>query len=354
MAEQESGIGAIAALGGKAAAANMTAEQRRQRAANAARSRWQQQGALAGIPRATHPGVIKIGEISIPCAVLEGGIRVLSETGVVTALGLYRSGAVRSREKDVADGGAQLPLYVANKNVKGFVDQELADVLKAPVWYYPDIGATKHKGVFAEHFPKICDVWLRARDAGVLYGKRQKIVAANADLLIRGLAHVGIVALVDEATGYQDERSQTALAEILEAFIAKELRKWVRTFDPEFYKQIFRLKGWQFSIGKGTKRPRVLGRITNDLVYRRLAPGVLEELKRKNPADDRGYRRKKHHQWLSDNVGHPALKEHLRALVVLMRATDEYESFYKMVERSLPKQIAGPTLFDFDNDDPAK
>ena len=87
--------------------------------------------------------------------------------------------------------------------------------------------------------------------------------------------------LVDEATGYQRIRTERALVTILEKFIAKELQPWTRTFPYEFYDQIFRLRG---SPGPdGVKRPSIIGHYTNDFVYVRLAPGVLEELKRVTP-----------------------------------------------------------------------
>src|SRR4051794_37179851 len=96
---------------------------------------------------------------------------------------------------------------------------------------------------------------------------------------MRGLAHVGIIALVDEATGYQYDRARMALEEILEQFISKELLKWAKMFPDEFYHEMFRLKGWEYP-QVSTKRPLQAGKLTNDVVYKRLAPGVLEELKR--------------------------------------------------------------------------
>ncbi|MCH7752817.1 MAG: hypothetical protein IH898_11760, partial [Planctomycetes bacterium] len=50
------------------------------------------------------------------------------------------------------------------------------------------------------------------------------------------------------------------------------------------------------------RRPGVVGKYTNDIVYERLAPGVLDELRVRNPTDHKGRRRAKHHQWLSRDV----------------------------------------------------
>jgi hypothetical protein len=107
---------------------------------------------------------------------------------------------------------------------------------------------------------------------------------------------VGIIALVDEATGYQDYRTRDALAKILERFVVKEIQPYVRMFPAEFYKQIFRLNGWNYEENCG--RPSVLGHWTNDIVYKRLAPGALDELRKLVPRDLKGRLKKKLFQGL--------------------------------------------------------
>ena len=146
------------------------------------------------------------------------------------------------------------------------------------------------------------DAVIDADRAGAL-PERYAHIVLRADILSRGLRHLGIVGLIDEATGYQRIREERALATILENFIAEELRPWTRTFPPEFYQELFRLKGWPGP--DGVKRPSVIGNYTNDIVYDRLAPGVLEELKRINPPVSPGRRRHKHHQWLTNDRGTP-------------------------------------------------
>ncbi len=131
---------------------------------------------------------------------------------------------------------------------------------------------------------------------------------------------MGIIALVDEATGYQDLRAKNALAKILEAFIAKELQAWVYTFPEDFYRELFRLRDLEFP--KDTvKKPQYFGHLTNDIVYKRLAPGVLNELKRLTPRDEKGRRKHKYFQMLTSNVGYPKLREHLGSV----RHADEAE-----------------------------
>jgi len=185
-------------------------------------------------------------------------------------------------------------------------------------------------------------VYLQARDNNDLLKSQEKFARA-CDVLMRGLAHVGIIALVDEATGYQDIRARDALAKILEAFVAKELRRWVKTFPIDYYRELCRLRAVSFPDGN-FKLPSYFGHLTNDLVYARLAPGVLAELRKKNPTIRPGRRKHKHFQWLTDDIGDPRLRQHLWSLITLMRASDNWEHFYGMAERALPRYSKQPLL----------
>jgi hypothetical protein len=198
-------------------------------------------------------------------------------------------------------------------------------------------------GIPAESLPKVCEIWMDANKAGVL-GPRQKIIAEKAEILLRGFAHVGIIAMIDEATGYQYLRARTALEEILDRFVAKEFRKWAKRFPDDFYREMFRL--WEWDYREDTvKRTPLAGKLTKDLVYDRLAPGVRAELEAKNPKDERGRRKKKHHQWLTEDVGDPRLREHLASVIALMRASDDRKMFQRMINRSLPRYLPAP-LFE--------
>ena len=280
-------------------------------------------GAIAGAP--DRPLVI--GDIEIPCYVLEDETRVLSQRGMFRALGASRG----SRHND---NGARRPRIMASKALSPFIPEDLAEALEKPIRFKRPEGGLAY-GYPATLLVDICETVLRARDDNALQWQ-QLGIAKRCDILIRGIARVGIIALVDEATGYEEIRAQRALATILEEFIAKELQPWTKTFPFEFYEQIFRLKQWP--VPEGTKRPSVIGRYTNDLVYERLAPGVLEELRRKNPVRSGGGRKSKHHQWFTPDLGHPKLKEHLAAVIALMKAASNWSAFKRSLQRAFPKQ----------------
>ena len=278
---------------------------------------------IAGDP--AHP--LAIGEIEIPCYVLENETRVFSQGGFVMALDMHVQAASK-REQPV-----QLPNFIGQKNLKPFIPHDLPEVYK-PILFRPSGGGVVAYGYRAELLPLVCEIYLTAREDGALRASQQHI-ATRAEILLRGLATVGVIALVDEATGYQRIREQRALATILERFIAKELQPWTRTFPYEFYNQIFRLKGWPGP--DGTKRPVIIAQYTNDLVYERLAPGVLKELQQRNPILPTGRHRHRHHQWFTPDFGHPKLKEHLAAVIALMKAAPNWARFHGSLNRVFHK-----------------
>ena len=270
-----------------------------------------------------------INGIEISCYVLEDETRVLSQGGFLQAL-------ARSRTPKAGTGGLsavdELPFFLRAEQLKPFISKELR-MSTTPILFCRN-SRQKIVGYNALLLPQVCEVYLQARDGGALLDSQQHI-ADRAAILIRGLAAVGIIALVDEATGYQRLREERALATILEKFIAEELQPWTKTFPYEFYNQIFRLKGW---LGPdGVKRPSVMGHYTNNLVYARLAPGILEELRRVNPIQPTGARRSRHHQWFTPDLGHPKLKEHLAAVTALMRAAPNWNRFVSSLNRAFPK-----------------
>jgi hypothetical protein len=277
------------------------------------------------LPRATHNGILKVGDAEIPAFVLDNGERILSTRGVMKSLGR----TWRGRKYP----GTELPVFLEANNLKPFITSETELVLK-PLHFMVSKTANG-EGYKAESLPLVCDVYLRAREANALRGA-QKIVAQKCEMLVRSLSKIGIIALVDEVTGYQELRDKKALQEILDKYLLKEFAAWAKRFPDEFYKQMFRLRGWQWR-GMKVNRPSVVGKYTNDLIYQRLAPGIMDELKKRNPRDEKGHREGKHHQLLTPDLGIPALQNHLFATTKFMEAAATWDQFYRSMQRAFPK-----------------
>jgi P63C domain-containing protein len=270
---------------------------------------------------------LRIADLEIPCYVLEDGRRVLVQRGMVTALGM-------SRGSSGGTGGDRLAKFAAGKGLKDFISGDLAAVTGKPILFRAPNGAEAY-GYEATVLADLCEAVLAARDAGKLQDQ-QLHIAKQCEILVRGFARVGIIALVDSATGYEKVRARDDLEKILRDFVTTELRKWLKTFPDEFYQEMFRLNRWPFTPGS-VRRPGVVGRWTTDIVYDRLAPGVRAELKRLTPRDDKGRLRHHLHRHLTEDIGHPRLREHLSAVVALMKAAPDWRRFQSMLNRALPR-----------------
>lgn len=330
-----------ASKGGKARAIKLTPERRSEIARNAVLTRWMNKGkslpyVLAKYGAADRP--LRIGSIEIPCYVLGDGRRVLAQRGLQSGIGLSEGGGY--------SGARRLAELMRSLEDKGLDTKGLIARLNSPIRFVPPHGGQPADGYEATILPDICAVVIEAARTGKLR-KQQEHFAVRCAQLQHGFATVGIIALVDEATGYQDFRARDALAKIIEKFVAKELRPWVRTFEPEFYQQIFRLNGWEFD-PKGGK-PGVVGHWTNNIVYKRLAPGVLEELRRKTPRTQTGRLKNRLFQWLTEDYGHPKLEKHLKAVEMLMKYSPTWEVFMERLDKEFP-QWGEPMSLQFTED----
>ncbi len=318
------------AAGGLARARATSPEKRQEQASAAAQARWATPLIRATHGSADHP--LRIGEVELPCYVLEDGRRVLSMRGVLTGLGMSTGTAGRS--------GDRLLSFASGRTMSEHISSELLNRLAKPIKFAPPSGGPVGYGYEATTLPDLCDAVLQARKMGKLL-KQQDHIADQCELLVRGFARVGIIALIDEATGYEKDRAADSLARILEAFIAKELQPWVKTFPADYYEQLFRLRGLDYQ--KDTpKRPQYFGVLTTDIIYRRLAPGVLEELKRVSTKSESGRRKNKLFQNLTQNIGYPKLREHLGSVVTLMKLSADYNDFQLKLDRIHP--LFGKTM----------
>lgn len=329
-----------AAKGGVARAEVLTPVQRKQIARRAAAARWgkdlgseaeaQAAGEISDELSAEFGSTdkpIKIGSFEIPCYVLSDKRRVLVQRGLQLALGMSSGGG--------KDGMHRIGNFLRPIQEKGIDIKDLIARTANPIPFRPAKGSPFAYGYEATILADLCEVVLEARREGKL-NKQADHIAKRCEILMSGFARVGIIALVDEATGYQEVRARNALAEILEAFVATALRKWVKTFPTEFYKELFRLRGWHFD-PSSVARPALVGKLTDNIVYQRLAPGVRDELRRLTPRNEKGRLKHKLFQRLTDEIGHPKLREHIQILIAIMKGHNNWDSFIHMLDRSLPK-----------------
>jgi hypothetical protein len=273
---------------------------------------------------------LKLGDLEIPCYVLEDGTRVFSGRGVQKAIG-YDSKSGQWMKSFCNIKGLS-PYFYAG-------DQSIAERLSNPIKFKRvDAGGSQSdtNGYEVTLLVDICSIIIDANRAGDFDDTK---IVRNADIIIRSVAKVGIIALVDEVTGYQQDknRAKDELQKFLAQFISDEASRWVKTFNDSFFEMIYRMHGWSWTLTH--RRPGVVGKWINDIVYERLTPVILTELQKVNPKTDKGTRKDRHHQHLTEDVGRPKLKEHLAAVEALGRASGyNWAKFMQMLNAAFPKQ----------------
>jgi len=286
------------------------------------------------ILKATHFGKIEIGDKLLTCAVLEDGTRILSSTAIFKAFDRPRYGK-KSKEND----DAQMPQFISANNLKPLIDKAFEGGRTFLVKYIAKDKRTL-EGYKAEMLPIICDIYLQARLEGILMPNQLPIAQAS-EILVRSLSKIGIIALIDEATGYQEERERDELQKLLSLYVRAEYLPWTRRFPLEFYQEMFRLKGWEM---KGNAKSPLVGQYTNKYVYDVLPEPVIEEIKKKNPLvknktnTNKLHRLHRFHQYLTDNTGIPHLDKHLASVITLMKLSDTWAEFEALFARRFTEE----------------
>ncbi|MBU8547320.1 MULTISPECIES: P63C domain-containing protein [Roseomonadaceae] len=335
MSDQEAAPDPKKSAGGRARAKALSPEDRSAIARRAAMAKH-------GMHKAIAEGAIIIGDIKIPCAVLDDGsnTRVLTQEGFLGAIG--RAGKAKGGEGATVDG---MPAFLRAGNLKPFISNDLI-ASTSPIEFVPLRGPGYQGRAFgyrASLLPAVCWVYQDALVAQKLLPSQTHIGKACRDFL-KALTNYAIDDLVDRATGFEDIRKRKAIDEIIQRYVQKDAQKWVRMFDLDFYRHIFRLNGWPFN-PETTARPGVIGHWTND-IYDRLAPGVTAELHSKVKRNARGKPTEKIGWYLTPEEGKPSLKALLEGVKLLMRQSKTWDEFKEKLDEYYPsfkdKQLSLP------------
>lgn len=283
--------------------------------------------------KVTHKGKWIIDEdrnIVIDCYVTDNRRRLMSLRGTARAMGLK------------GGGSSALVRNLNSKWIEEYLSpnlkQWLNDMQNSNLQMIEDNKGKEFYPFDGDLFVDLCKAYITAEQDGVFNSPVMRTQSEVADRLLNimsAFAKVGIVALIDEITGYQYDREKDELQKILAKYVRQEFLPWTQRFPEEFYKEMFRLKGWKY---KGNAKPPLVGKYTNKLVYEVLPENVLEELKKVNPIHKNGRRKKRHHQFLTEETGIPHLDRHLASIVTLMRASDNWETFEMLFEKVFKKE----------------
>lgn len=277
------------------------------------------------LPFAKHPGTLELGGTELDVYVLDTGERVISLNRAVRAI----------TDRD----GGNLGEYIGVSALKPFLDKDL--ILGEMIEYTVPGTQFRGKGITAERFLDICQGYVSALQAGALTSDRQREIAIKCSILLASCAKIGLIALIDEATGYQLEREEDALQVKLRAFIAEELRAWEKTFPDELWEEFGRLTNWQGSLHS---RPKYWGKLVIELIYDTLDPDVAKYLRENRPPAGVRW-----HQNLTENYGVRQLVSRCYEIVGLAKSCKTMGELRKKVSHHYGKQ--GLLFGVYDNED---
>lgn len=267
-------------------------------------------------PFAKYKGELSLGGSSVDCYVLDDKSRVISLRAAVKAIAKIE--------------GSNLGDYIGVSALKPYINKAL--VLDETVEFNIPGTQLKGRGIPAERFLDICQAYVGAFSSGELTTERQREIAINCSILLASCAKVGLIALIDEATGYQYEREKNALQIKLRAFIADELRDWEKTFPDELWEEFGRLTKWK---GKLHHRPKWWGKLVLELIYDALDPDIAEHLRNNKPKPRFG---QNYHQWLTEDVGLKSLVTHIHQIVGIAKTCNSMNELRQKVAHYYNKQ----------------
>jgi len=330
-----------ASKGGRARASVLTPTERSAIARRAVEKRWENAGKTkpASTPKKTKkyagdppakanelpfsmfPGRLDFGNVTLECHVLNDGRRVLSQREFVRVITGGRK------------GGSLRPYLENHPLVEPDAFAGRTIEFKIPGNPQTAIG---YEGTL---LVELCDSYVEAEVLGKLR-PNQVSIAKQANIVLRACAKVGIIALIDEATGYQKVREKRALQLKLQAFIAEDMQEWALMFPEEFFYELARLEGIHYS---ARHRPLRWGQYIMIFVYRAIDEDVAKELKDRTPNP---HYRQNLHQWLQQ-FGREKVNDQIQRVIAVMKTCDNMPEFKRRFDKVFKRHYQ-TDLFDWE------
>lgn len=263
-------------------------------------------------------GPIKIYDAELDCYILADGTAVLNKGKMMKAIGRPWKGTSRSLR----------PNFIGAVNLQPFIKPELEQKLNGIEFYD---GPKLISGYHADILPLVCNVYLEARQAGVL-SKSQLPIAEKCEILLRSFARVGIVALIYEQLGFEKYKHPDAIRLLIESYLAEEIRRWSKEFPDELFFQMDRLYGKQRTTSRN--RPLYYAKFIRKYIYDPIEKGlVLQKLDERNPTINKRRRKHRHHSLLNEERGLPTIKAQIWQIIALLRTSAGKPQFERAFAR---------------------
>jgi hypothetical protein len=276
--------------------------------------------AKAEMPKAIVTGTLAHIGINADCYVLSNGARVLSQRGIMRAL----------TAGDGAPGGKDFGRMMARlqKNIRGLSVPPGVEIL----FSLPTGGTAV--GRDATWFVDLLKGYKAALRAGSLT-KQQEPLGRRADEMLDALAGVALVALIDEATGYEEMRQHGALASLFERLLLERAATWERFWTTDLVRSLCRT----YSLHqRGNVVPEAFAGVCSWIYRVILGDELYDEIRRRNPP---GHDRDMHHSYFNPALRHLAMQDRAIILAFSDQSRNKHEFKRKMLAhyRKKPYQL---------------
>jgi P63C domain len=263
-------------------------------------------------------GPVKIFDTELDCYILKDGTPILNKGKMMKAIGRAWKGTSRTDR----------PNFIGAVNLQPFIRPELEEKLKGVEFYD---GPRLMTGYHADILPLVCNVYLEARQAGVL-SDNQKPIAQTCEILIRSFARVGIVALIYEQLGFERYKNPDTIRLLIESYLSEEIRKWSKEFPDELFYQMDRIYGNVKTTSRN--RPLYYAKFIRKYIYEPIERGlVLIQLDKRNPKNTKGTRKVRHHQLMNEKVGLKNLSAQIWQVIGTLKTSSNKIKFEKAYAR---------------------
>lgn len=281
-------------------------------------------GEAPGAPIALYrsgTGRISIGGVDVNFYVLDDGSRIADMEAAKKGLGLSAERLLRI--PGVPD---TLPSSVLAHAKKQLVFRENETAQPKPC-------------VLAEVIVHLCAATLSVRRANGL--ANDDLMYGNfAEMLLADVATKAARVFVDAITGSVMPKD----SDPGDAMMSTITQPYFRTYPDEFYDELYRLRGLGAVPNYG-KHPSYFGNLTNNIIYKRFAPGVLAALKDNSPrSEGTGKHRRKLFQMLSPDKQTELQEDYLPTVIEIMKSCDTFDEFIGKLDERFPihKRVVRP------------
>lgn len=321
------------AKGGVARAKKLTPEKRSEIARQGGLARWHRPE--GGIPEAIYEGTLDLGA-ELDCFVLKDRRRIFHKRHMADAIGL------------TSQGGNVFLRTINSKGLGSLITDDLRERLSNPIVFKTKHGSIAH-GYEGADLIDVCDAIWEAKKQGKL-SPRQYLIGVQAEIILRSAAKIGIIALIDEATGYTKDKGKEEYRSLWKEYVRDEAKKYEAEFPDQLFEMIYKL--YHLPRKHKNKNPQFFGHFIRKYIYTPLANSngaILEIIDEKNPVVyQKGGRKYKIFSFLEE-IGMSALRAQIWQVIGIGNATRSKESFDKAFAKAFPESGHQFDLFD-DND----